>query len=388
MTAIGPWIDDSNVALFTDLYELTMMQAYVAEGMREPATFGLFVRRMPANRNYLLACGLAEALRYLETVRFTPDCIAYLRSVGQFSASFLDWLADYRFSGDVHAVPEGTPVFANEPILEITAPIAEAQLIETFVMNQVHLQTLLASKAARAVTAAAARTVVDFGARRMHGTDAALKAARAFHIAGVAATSNVAAGAVYGVPITGTMAHSFVQACADESAAFAAFARVFPETVLLVDTYDTLAGIGHVIELARSLGAGFRVRAIRLDSGDLPALAHQSRTMLDDAGLSDLGIFASGGLDEYKIGELMAQDAPIDGFGVGTAMGVSEDVPGLDIAYKLWPMPARAGSNCRRVRRSCRAASKCSASRRMAGPCATSSPAPKRICPDDPCCSR
>ena len=324
-----------NFAIFTDLYELTMLQAYVEEGMEEQATFSLFTRRLPERRNYLLACGLDDVLSYLETLRFDEESLKYLASLGRFKNSFLAWLRDFRFTGDVHAIPEGTPVFANEPILEITAPIAEAQLAETFVVNQIHLQTTLASKAARVVTAARDRAVVDFGARRIHGTDAAIKAARAFYIAGVAATSNVLAGKIYGLPVTGTMAHSFVQAWDDEKDAFRSFVRLYPDTVLLVDTYDTLKGVGRVCELARELGDQFKVRAVRLDSGDLAELARRTRETLDAAGLGKVEIFASSGLDEDVIDDLVTRGAPITGFGVGTKMGVSEDAPSLDIAYKL-----------------------------------------------------
>ncbi|MFW6056085.1 MAG: nicotinate phosphoribosyltransferase, partial [Chloroflexota bacterium] len=236
---------------------------------------------------------------------------------------------------EVRAVPEGTPVFANEPILEVIAPISQAQLAETLIMNQVHLQTLLASKAARVISAAAGRPVVDFGCRRMHGIDAGLKAARAFHIAGVSATSNVLAGKRYGFKVTGTMAHSYIQAHDDEMDAFRAFSALYPDTVLLVDTYDSIDGVRKVVDLAQELGDSFRVRAVRLDSGNLAALARESRRILDDAGLNRVEILASGGLDEYTVSELVAADAPIDGFGVGTNMGVSSDVPSLDIAYKL-----------------------------------------------------
>jgi nicotinate phosphoribosyltransferase len=303
--------------------------------MDETATFCLFVRRLPARRNYLLACGLDDVLSYFESLRFTREGLDYLASLGRFSERFLRWLEGFRFSGDVDAMPEGTPVFANEPILEVSAPIAQAQLAETFLMNQVHLQTVLASKAARVVTAAAGRSVVDFGPRRMHGIDAASKAARAFHIAGVAATSNTLAGQIYGVPVAGTMAHSFVQAAENEMEAFRAFTALYPETILLVDTYDTFQGVGHVIALARELGEAFKVRAVRLDSGDLADLASKTRAMLDEAGLHHVEIFASGGLDEDAIAEIVAKGAPIAGFGVGTSMGVSQDAPGLDMAYKL-----------------------------------------------------
>lgn len=322
-------------ALFTDLYELTMMQSYFAEDMQDRAAFSLFVRELPERRNYLLAAGLDDVLSYLENLRFDEADIAYLRGLGQFTPDFLHWLRDFRFTGDIYAVPEGTPVFDNEPILEIEAPIAEAQLVETAVMNIVHVQTLLASKAARVVEAAQGRPVVDFGARRIHGRDAAMKAARAYHIAGVSATSNVEAGREYGIDVSGTMAHSYIEAFANETDAFAAFTRSYPDTVLLVDTYDTVQGVQNVIDLARKLGADFKVRAIRLDSGNLADLSKRARGMLDEAGLSGVEIFASGGLNEYKIEELVEADAPIKGFGVGTAMGVSADAPSLEIAYKL-----------------------------------------------------
>ena len=335
MATANPWINDRTVALFTDLYELTMCQAYFVERMFEPATFSLFVRRLPESRNVLLACGLDDVLSYLENLTFEPESLDHLASLGQFHDEFLTWLGNLRFSGDVWAVPEGTPVFANEPILEVTAPIAEAQLAETFIMNQVHLQTTLASKAVRVVTAARGRAVVDFGPRRMHGTDAAVKAARAFYIAGVAATSNVFASKVYGVSASGTMAHSFVEAWDEEIDAFRSFARLYPGTVLLIDTYDTLQGVEKVCQLARELGSAFNVRAVRLDSGDLIELAFEVRARLDRAGLEHVAIFASSSLDEWIIDEIVTRDAPITGFGVGTKMGVSEDAPSLDIAYKL-----------------------------------------------------
>ena len=321
--------------LFTDLYELTMMQAYLQEDMTDDAVFSLFVRRLPPQRNLLLACGLDTVLDYLQSLQFTGDEISYLRSLNRFSDSFLNWLADFRFTGDVFAVPEGTPVFANEPIMEVRASLPQAQLIETFIMNQVHVQTMLASKALRVVQAAQGRPVIDFGARRMHGTDAALKAARSFYIAGVAATSNVLAGQTYGIPVSGTMAHSYIQSHDDETDAFRAFIRQYPDTILLVDTYDTLDGVHKIIGLAGEMGTVFQVRALRLDSGDLLSLARRSRALLDSAGLNGVEIFASGGLDEYSIHELVHAGAPIDGFGVGTNMGVSADAPSLDIAYKL-----------------------------------------------------
>jgi nicotinate phosphoribosyltransferase len=335
MTGSGTWVGDANQALFTDLYQLTMAQAYWREEMRGEAVFTLFSRRLPDERNYLLACGLEDALRFLETIRFSDDAIAHLATLPHFSDGFLTWLREFRFSGDVYAVPEGTPVFADEPILEVVAPIAEAQLAETFLMNQVHFQTVVASKASRVVTAAAGRPVVDFGLRRMHGADAGLKSARAFHIAGVSATSNVLAGQVYGVPVAGTMGHSYVQAHDREADAFRSFAALYPQTILLVDTYDTLRGVEKVIDLAEELGNEFWVRGVRLDSGDLYELSVQIRRMLDSARLHRVEIFASGGLDEHEIRSLLERGAPIDGFGVGTGMGVSKDAPSLDLAYKL-----------------------------------------------------
>ncbi len=322
-------------ALFTDLYELTMAQAYFEEGMSGEGTFSLFVRRLPKRRNYLIACGLDDVLTFLEEFRFDQSALTYLDSLKRFSGRFLHYLERLRFTGDVYAIAEGTPVFANEPILEVVAPIAEGQLVEAFVMNQTHLQTVLASKAARIVEAAQGRQVVDFGMRRIHGTDAALKAARAFHIAGVHATSNVAAGQAYGLRVSGTMAHSYIQAHDDELDAFRAFARQYPDTVLLVDTYDTLSGVHKVIDLARALGPEFRVSAVRLDSGDLLDLSIRTRRMLDEAGLRSVGVFASSSLDENAITDLIAAGAPIDGFGIGTEMGVAPDAPMLDIAYKL-----------------------------------------------------
>jgi nicotinate phosphoribosyltransferase len=322
-------------ALLTDLYALTMMQAYVEEGMNGTAVFSLFVRQLPERRNYLLACGLEEVLAFLERLRFDARAIEYLASLGGFSPRFLAFLEELRFTGDVYAVPEGTPVFAGEPLVEIEAPIAEAQLVEAFVINEVQLQTMLASKAARVVAAAAGRPVVDFGLRRMQGTATAVKAARAFYIAGVESTSNVAAGQAYGLPVAGTMAHSYVQAHETEREAFRAFAALYPGTVLLVDTYDTLDGVRRVIDLTREMGGGFHVGALRLDSGDLSGLSRRARQLLDEAGLRAVGLFASGGLDEDRIADLVAEGAPFTGFGVGTDMGVSRDAPALDMAYKL-----------------------------------------------------
>ena len=327
--------ENANAALFTDLYALTMLQAYAREGMEETAVFDFFIRRLPERWNYVIACGVADVLDYVENLAFSGEALDYLARLGSFSREFLDYLADFRFTGDVHALPEGTAAFPGEPLVEVIAPLPQAQLVETLLINQVHFQTLMASKAARVVHAARGATVVDFGSRRAHGTDAAIKGARAFRVAGVDATSNVLAGRRYGIPVRGTMAHSYIQAHDDELEAFRQFTALYPETVVLVDTYDTLAGVSKVVSLARELGGAFRVRAIRLDSGDLAALGHAARRILDDAGLEDVEIFASSILDEYAIADLARQRAPIDGYGVGTRMSVSHDAPALDCAYKL-----------------------------------------------------
>ena len=321
--------------LVVDLYELTMAEAYLRHGPSGLATFDLFVRDLPPGQSFILAAGLVTVLEQIEGLRFDDDDLAHLAEATALGGDTLEYLASLRFSGDVWAVAEGTPVFPGEPLLRITAPIVEAQLLETMVMNLIHAQTLFATKAARVVLAAQGRPVVDFGMRRAHGPDAAMLGARAFWIAGIAATSNVAAGREHGIPTAGTMAHSFVQAWGDEEKAFRAFVDVWPETVLLVDTYDTLRGVERVIDLARELGADFKVRGIRLDSGDLEELAAVARARLDDAGLYNVQIFASGNLDEHRIARLLAAGAPIDAFGVGTHLATSADNPNLDIVYKL-----------------------------------------------------
>lgn len=322
-------------ALAVDVYELSMLESYYRAGMRDRAAFDLFVRRLPRARNYLIAAGIDAALDYLEGLCFLPDEIEWLASTGLFSRALLDELAGFRFSGDVWAVPEGSVVFAGEPLLEVVAPLPEAQLVETVLLNRVQLGTLLASKAARVVDAAAGRPVLDFGLRRMHGEATGVAAARAFWIAGARATSNAQAARELRIPMAGTMAHSYVQAHASELEAFRRFARDHPGTTLLVDTYDTRGGVERVIELARELGPAFDVTAIRLDSGDLGRLAREARGRLDAAGLSRVQIFASSSLDEYAIRDLVAAGEPIDGFGVGTRMAVSEDAPSLDAVYKL-----------------------------------------------------
>jgi nicotinate phosphoribosyltransferase len=322
-------------ALFTDLYELKMAQAYAVEQMNETAVFELAFRKLPSNRNYIVSAGIGDVLDFLSNLRLNKDDLDYLRKCRQFSESFLRRVETLRFTGDVYALSEGTLVFPNEPIVQVIAPIMEAQLVETLVLNQVHFQSLAVSKAARVVEAAKGRPVVDFGSRRAHGIDAALKVARATYLAGGSGTSNVLAGQMYGIPIFGTMAHSYVQAHDSESAAFEAFAALYPQTTLLVDTYDTLEGIVKVIDLSRKLGGRFHVRAVRLDSGDLGALAREARTMLDEAGLQQVTILASSSLDEYEIERLVNSSAPIDAFGVGTKLAVMDDASHLDMAYKL-----------------------------------------------------
>ncbi|HET9040319.1 MAG TPA: nicotinate phosphoribosyltransferase [Gemmatimonadales bacterium] len=326
-----------DAALFTDLYELTMAAAYFREGVRGSATFSLFVRRLPPERGFLVAAGLADALEYLSSFRFSPDGLEYLRSLERFEPTFLTFLETLRFTGQVRAMREGTVLFAEEPLLEITAPVIEAQLLETAVMNICHLQTLLASKAARCVLAAGGRSLSEFGLRRSHGTDAGMKAARCAILAGFDSTSNVLAGRTYGAPLSGTMAHSFVTAFPREIDAFLAYARAFPDSaVLLLDTYDTPAAARLAVEVARRLAAdGHRLAGVRLDSGDLAGLSREVRGILDGGGCSDVRILVSGGLDEHDVAALLAAGAPIDGFGIGTRLDVSADAPSLEMVYKL-----------------------------------------------------
>jgi nicotinate phosphoribosyltransferase len=326
-----------NAALWTDLYEVTMAAVYRHRRMEGRATFSLFVRRLPRNRGYLIASGLGDVLDFLESFRFSASGLDYLRSQGDYEPDFLECLRSLRFTGEVRAVPEGTVVFPDEPLLEITAPIMEAQLVETAVLNFCHYQTLACTKAARVVDAARGRGIVEFGLRRTHGIDAGMKAARAAWMAGAASTSNVLAGLTWGVPTTGTMAHSFVSAFLEEADAFRAFGEVFPgRTTLLLDTYDTVAAARKAVVVAREMAAaGGKLSGVRLDSGDLLALSRAVRRVLDEAGLTEVRIFASGNLDEYEIERLLAAGAPIDAFGVGTRMTVSADAPYLDMAYKL-----------------------------------------------------
>jgi nicotinate phosphoribosyltransferase len=324
-------------ALLTDLYQLNMLQAYLDRGETKTAVFEFFVRKLPAHRGFLIAAGLEQVLQYLETLRFAPDELDWLAKTGRFSKDFIDYLADFRFSGDVHAMPEGTVFFADEPILRVTAALPEAQLIETRVINLLQFQSMVASKAARMVLAAPGKLLVDFGFRRAHGAEAGLMAARTSYIAGFAGTATVLADKEFGIPIFGTMAHSYIQVHDDELEAFEDFARARPNNLtLLIDTYDTKAAAHKVVTLAPRLKAtGIKINAVRLDSGDLLALSKSVRHILDEGGLRDVAIFASGGLDENELARLVQAGAPIDGFGVGTSLTTSSDAPVLDCIYKL-----------------------------------------------------
>jgi nicotinate phosphoribosyltransferase len=327
----------ANGALLTDLYQLTMLQGYHAAGMREVAVFEFFARRLRPGRGFLVAAGLAQALDYLEGLRFTAEEIAWLASTGRFDAVFLASLEMLRFAGDVDAMPEGTVFFPDEPILRVTAPIAQAQLVETRLINLLHFQTLIASKAARIKLAAPDKLLVDFGMRRAHGAEAGLLAARASYLAGFSGSATVQAGMRFGIPLFGTMAHSFVQAHGDEALAFEHFADAQPDNVvLLIDTYDTEAAAHKVVALAPRLKeTGIRIKGVRIDSGDLADHARRVRRILDDGGLAEATIFASGDLDEYALRDMLAAGAPVDGFGIGTRLDTSSDMPYLDCAYKL-----------------------------------------------------
>lgn len=331
----SPLVPDHPLGLYTDLYELRMAETVLRHQMSAPATFSLYIRP-DDHRPWFVAGGIQHVLDVIAGFTYGDDALAYLREQG-FADLLLDWLADLRPAGEVRAVAEGTVVLADEPLVEVTAPLPQAMLWETALMNVVHRSTVIATKAARCTVAAGDSTVVDFGFRRAHGLETGVEAARAAYIGGVAATSNVEAGRRYGIPVAGTMAHSFVQAYEDEVAAFDAFAQDHPDNaVLLVDTYDTIDGVRTAIEIGRRMrGRGDELAGIRLDSGDLADLAIRSRAMLDDAGFSDAVIFASGGIDEHDIAALLAAGAPIDGFGVGTSLTVSRDRPAFDIAYKL-----------------------------------------------------
>ncbi len=338
---------DRPSALLTDLYQLTMLQAYVERGMEEPAVFEFFVRKLPAHRAFLMAAGLEQVLEYLETLRFEPSDLEWLSRNGRLSAAFLDYLARLRFTGEVHAMPEGTIFFPEEPILRVTAPLPQAQLVETRVMNLLHFQTIVASKAARSVLVAAGKPLIDFGLRRAHGAEAGLLAARASYLAGFAGTATVLAAARFGIPAYGTMAHSFVQAHRTEQEAFEHFAEAQPHNVvLLIDTYDTEAAARTVVALAPRLQQRrIVIHGVRLDSGDLADHARKVRRILDEGGLSHVEIVVSGNMDEYAVQALVDSGAPIDSVAVGTSMTTSADAPYLDCAYKLQEY---AGQACRK----------------------------------------
>jgi len=326
----------SESILLTDFYQLTMLQAYHAQGMNDTAVFEFFVRKMPESRNFLLAAGLEQVVEFLENLHFTAEELDWLAGCGHFRRDFVDSLEGLHFTGEVHAMPEGTVFFPDEPILRVVAPIREAQLVESRLINLLQFQTLIASKAARSVLAAPGKLLVDFGLRRAHGAEAGLLSARASYLAGFSGSATVLAGMQWGIPLYGTMAHSFIQAHGNELEAFEHFARAHPDNcVLLIDTYDTEAAAARLIPLAQTLAEdGIRIQAVRIDSGDLGEHARRVRAILDEGGLHEVNIFASSSLDEYKLREL-AMSAPIDGFGVGTRMNTSADKPYLDCAYKL-----------------------------------------------------
>ena len=326
-----------NLTLLTDLYQLTMAQAYFREQRLETATFSLFIRSYPPNRGYFVAAGLHDVLDYLQALSFDTEAVEYLASQNLFSDDFLNYLGDVKFTGDVWAIPEGRIFFADEPVLEITAPIIEAQLVETFVINQIHLQSLIATKASRCVHSAAGRPLADFALRRTHGTDAGMKVARASYLAGFAGTSNVKAGQHYAIPLVGTMAHSFVMSFEREIDAFRAYVASFPNNaILLIDTYDTLSGAKNAVQVAKEmLGRRQKLIGVRIDSGDLAAQARAVRGVFDAAGLREVKIIGSGGLDEFDLAEFSAANVPFDSYGVGTKMGMSADAPWTDMSYKL-----------------------------------------------------
>jgi nicotinate phosphoribosyltransferase len=324
-------------ALLTDLYQLTMLQAYYRQGMEDMAVFEFFVRRLPETRNFLVAAGLEQVLDYLENLRFTADELGWIGKSGFFDHEFVSRLKNFRFSGAVHAMPEGSIFFPNEPILRVTGPLPEAQLVESRIINLLHFQTLIASKAVRCVLSAPDKTLVDFGMRRAHGAEAALLAARASYLAGFTGTATVLSASVFDIPVFGTMAHSYVEVYDDEAQAFELFAQTQRQNVvLLIDTYDTELGAKKVVMLAQRLRAqGITIKAVRLDSGDLAEHAFKVRRILDEGGCAEIGIFCSGSLDEFVVHDLLRKGAPIDGFGIGTRLDTSRDAPYLDCAYKL-----------------------------------------------------
>jgi nicotinate phosphoribosyltransferase len=330
-------MDPATSALLTDLYQLNMMQAYLDRGETKTAVFEFFVRKLPRERGFLIAAGLEQVLEFLAGLRFTPEELDWLASSGRFGKNLIDYLARLRFTGDIHAMPEGTVFFPDEPILRVTAALPEAQLVETRLINLLQFQSMIAAKAARMVLAAPGKRLVDFGLRRAHGAEAGFLAARASYIAGFSGTATVLADKQFGIPIFGTMAHSYIQVHDDEAQAFENFARARPKNLtLLIDTYDTEAAARKVVALAPRLkAAGISIGAVRLDSGDLITLSKTVRRILDEGGLRDVTIFASGGIDETVIANIIRSRAPIDGFGIGSSLTTSYDAPGLDCVYKL-----------------------------------------------------
>jgi nicotinate phosphoribosyltransferase len=345
MVSFLGYLKSQNMSLFTDFYELTMCASYFDNKNFEPATFDLFIRRLPENRSYFLFAGLEEALLYLQNIKFTDEHLSYLKKQG-FRQDFLDYLRGFKFTGDVWAVPEGTVAFPNEPLIRVTAPIIEAQLVETFLLNTINLQTMIATKASRVVHAAKGKSVIEFGLRREQGIDAGMKVARSSYIAGCQGTSNVLAGMIFDIPVFGTMAHSFIMSYPKEIDAFRAFAKTFPnKSTFLIDTYDDIAGTEKAVTIAKELEAnGFKLGGIRLDSGYLAETSKKIRKILDKNNLNYVKIFVSGDLDEYKITQLLNEGAKIDSFGVGTKMGTSADRPYLDVIYKLCETMSSDGS--------------------------------------------
>jgi nicotinate phosphoribosyltransferase len=327
------YLSPDDIGLFTDRYELTMLRGYRETDHTPRGTFSLFFRSLPTNRGYVIAAGLEQTIAYLQDLTFGEEQLTHLNEQG-FPDSFLNYLADFEFTGDVRAVPEGTAVFPNEPLLEVTAPIDQAQLFETLLINQLGFQSLIATKAARMCDTVRRhgdeQTLVDFGSRRAHGTDAGIKAARGAYVGGFDGTSNEAAGKLFDIPVFGTMAHSWVQSFASERAAFEAFVDIYGEdSVLLVDTYDTLSGAKTAVEVARETGVD--IRGVRLDSGDLAALSEDVRAVLP----SEMDIFVSSGVDEFFLRDFFADGGVADGFGPGTSLTTSKDAPTLDPVYKL-----------------------------------------------------
>jgi nicotinate phosphoribosyltransferase len=334
-------IQEDEVGLLTDLYEITMSAAYWSHGFSTSATFELYFRRLPKNRSYILCAGLEQALHYLTSFRFSTESIEYLRSLEVFKnvkPEFWDFLAQLKFTGNVRAIPEGTPIFPLEPIIQVTAPLIEAQIAETYLLAVMNMQSMIATKAARVVTAAGDVPCIEFGSRRAHGPQASLYAARASYIGGCIGTSNALAGKMCGIPVYGTAAHSFTMAFPTELASFKAFQDVFPnDSILLIDTYDTLAAAEKIKELRN-------VKAVRIDSGDLADLARKVRVILDNNGMNNVKIFLSGDLNEYKIHELRKTGVPVDYFGVGTELATSYDDPAMSGVYKIVEIQSKEGN--------------------------------------------